>query len=306
MIKGGMNELGGRYDRRDAPSNDEAGVANDEVELSMETGLTAMKLEKSQFEQISQLVYQSVGINLHAGKQELVKARLAKRLRALGLKSLDAYMEYLNYDNPHEELSALVDVMTTNKTQFFREPQHFDYLCREIVPRLKSHNLRLWSAGCSSGEEPYSIAILLHEQIPDLALWDLRILATDLSNRMLERAQKGIYEKSCQDVPPLLISKYFKCIEAYPTRSYQVIDRVRRQVHFARLNLIGEWPMKGPFEVIFCRNVMIYFDKPTQEQLVNRFWDLLRPGGHLFVGHSESLAGSQHKFHYVQPAIYMK
>ena len=272
----------------------------------MDTGLTPLKLEKTQFEKISQLVYQSVGINLHPGKQELVKARLTKRLRALGMKSLDAYMEYLKYGNPEEELSALVDVMTTNKTNFFREPHHFDYLCRQVVPGLKSRKIRLWSAGCSSGEEPYSIAILLHEQIPDLALWDFRILATDLSNRMLGRAQKGIYEQSCRDVPPLLMSKYFKCVETNPTRSYQVIERLRRQVHFARLNLIGEWPMKGPFDVIFCRNVMIYFDKPTQEKLVNRFWKLLKPGGHLFVGHSESLAGSSHKFRYVQPAIYVK
>ena len=272
----------------------------------MDMRFTPMKLEKAQFEKISQLVYRSVGINLHPGKQELVKARLTKRLRALGLKSLDAYMEYLNYDNPEEELSALVDVMTTNKTNFFREPQHFDYLCRQIVPRLKDRKIRIWSAGCSSGEEPYSIAILLHEQIPDLALWDFQILATDLSTRMLDRAQKGIYEQSCRDVPPLLMSKYFKCVEANPRRSYQVIERLRRQVHFARLNLIGEWPMKGPFDVIFCRNVMIYFDKPTQEQLVNRFWNLLKPGGHLFVGHSESLAGSSHKFRYVQPAIYVK
>ncbi|MFB3885953.1 MAG: protein-glutamate O-methyltransferase CheR [Thermodesulfobacteriota bacterium] len=265
-----------------------------------------MNLERTQFEKISQLIYQLVGINLHAGKQELVKARLAKRLRALGLKSVDAYMEYLKYDNPEEELSALVDVMTTNKTDFFREPHHFDYLCREIVPRLKGRKIRIWSAGCSSGEEPYSIAIVLHEQITDFERWDFRILATDLSSRMLARAQKGIYERSCREVPPLLLSKYFKCMEAKPTRCYQVIESLRHQVHFARLNLIGDWPMKGPFDLIFCRNVMIYFDKPTQEQLVNRFWNLLKPGGHLFVGHSESLVGSQHPFHYAQPAIYVK
>jgi chemotaxis protein methyltransferase CheR len=265
-----------------------------------------MQLEKAQFEKIRQLIYRSVGINLHPGKQELVKARLTKRLRALGLKSVDAYMSYLNHDNPHEELSALVDVMTTNKTHFFREPQHFDYLCRQIVPRLKDSKIRIWSAGCSSGEEPYSIAIVLHERIPDLALWDFRILATDLSNRMLGQAQKGIYGQSCRDVPPLLMSKYFECVGTKPTRRYQIIERLRRQVHFARLNLIGDWPMKGPFDLIFCRNVMIYFDKSTQEQVVNRFWKLLKPEGHLFVGHSESLAGSNHPFRYVQPAVYVK
>lgn len=273
----------------------------------MDMGLTPIKLEEAQFERISQLVYRLTGINLHQGKQELVKARLTKRLRALGLKSIDAYMEYLKHDNPEGELVAMIEAMTTNETSFFREPQHFDYMCRQIVPGLRNRKIRVWSAGCSSGEEPYSAAILLNEAIQDLALWDLGILATDLSNRMLARARKGIYDTNrLRDVPPLLISKYFKCIETSPVRRYQVIEPLRRHVHLARLNLMGEWPMRGPFDVIFCRNVMIYFDKLAQEQLVNRFWNLLKPGGHLFVGHSESLAGSPHKFRYVQPANYVK
>ncbi len=308
----------------------------------MDTELTPIKLEKAQFERISQLVYRLTGINLHQGKQELVKARLTKRLRALGLKSIDAYMEYLKHDNPEGELVAMIEAMTTNETSFFREPQHFDYMCRQIVPGLRNRKIRVWSAGCSSGEEPYSAAILLNEAIQDLALWDLGILATDLSSRMLARARKGIYDTNrLRNVPALLISKYFtplespaihggddinktsiphrkggvkapsfltgfKCIETSPVRRYQVIEPLRRHVHLARLNLMGEWPMRGPFDVIFCRNVMIYFDKPAQERLVNRFWKLLKPGGHLFVGHSESLAGSPHKFRYVQPANYVK
>jgi len=273
----------------------------------MDMGLTPIKLEEAQFERISQLVYRLAGINLHPGKQELVKARLTKRLRALGLKSIDAYMEYLKHDNPEGELVAMIEAMTTNETSFFREPQHFDYMCRQIVPGLRNRKIRVWSAGCSSGEEPYSVAILLNEAIQDPALWDLGILATDLSSRMLARARKGIYDTNrLRDVPPLLISKYFKCIETSPVRRYQVIEPLRRHVHLARLNLMGEWPMRGPFDVIFCRNVMIYFDKLAQEQLVNRFWNLLKPGGHLFVGHSESLAGSPHKFRYVQPANYVK
>jgi chemotaxis protein methyltransferase CheR len=243
-----------------------------------------MKMEKAQFEKISQLFYRSVESTCTGQTGVGQGSSNASGCALLGPKSLDAYMEY-RYGNPEGELTALVDVMTTNKTNFFREPQHFDYLCRQVLPKLRDRKIRLWSAGCSSGEEPYSIAILLHDRIPDLALWDFRILATDLSNRMLDRAQKGIYEQSCRDVPPLLISKYFKCVESKPARRYQVIERLRRQVHFARLNLIGEWPMRGPFDVIFCRNVMIYFDKPTQEQLVNRFWNLLKPGGHLFVGY---------------------
>jgi chemotaxis protein methyltransferase CheR len=283
------------------------GVANEEIELPMDTGLTPIKLKNAQFERISQLVYQLTGINLHSGKQELVNARLTKRLRALGLKSFDAYMEHLKRDNPEGELVAMIEAMTTNKTSFFRESQHFDYLGRQIVPGLRNRKIRAWSAGCSSGEEPYSTAILLNEAIQDLALWDISILATDLSSHMIAHARKATYDTNhLRDMPALLISKYFTCIETNPVRRYQVIEPLRRLVHFARLNLMGEWPMRGPFDVIFCRNVMIYFDKPTQERLVNRFWKLLKPGGHLFVGHSESLTGSPHKFRYVQPAIYMK
>jgi len=308
----------------------------------MDVRLMPMKLEKAQFEKISQLVYRLSGINLHSGKQELVKARLTKRMRALGLKSFDEYMDYLKQDNPEGELVAMIEVMTTNKTSFFREPQHFNYLCRKIVPGLRNRKIRIWSAGCSSGEEPYSIAILLNETIPDFALWDISILGTDLSSSMVAHACKGIYDKNhLQDVPPLLISKYFTLlenlsihgrkdmkkssiphrigagktpsfltgstpVETRPARYYQVIEPLRCRVHFARLNLMGEWPMRGYFDVIFCRNVMIYFDKPGQEQLVNRFWKLLKPGGHLFVGHSESLVGLPHKLRYVQPAIYVK
>jgi chemotaxis protein methyltransferase CheR len=273
----------------------------------MNTGLTTIKLKKEQFERISQLVHCLTGINLHPGKEELVKARLTKRLRALGLKSFDAYIEYLKQDKPQKELVAMIEAMTTNKTSFFREPQHFDYLCQQIVPGLRDRKIRVWSAGCSSGEEPYSIAILLNEKIQNIGLWDIRILATDLSRRMLTHARQGIYDANLlRDVPPLLAFKYFKCVETSPVRNYQVIAPLRRQVHFARLNLIGEWPMRGPFDVIFCRNVMIYFDKPIQERLVQRFWEILKPGGHLFVGHSESLAGSPHKFCYAQPAIYVK
>jgi len=273
----------------------------------MDTGLTPIKLKKSQFERISQLVGQMTGINLHPGKQELVRARLAKRMRSLGLKSFDAYMEHLEHDHPEGEVVDMIEAMTTNKTSFFREPQHFGYLRQQIVPGLRNRKIRIWSAGCSSGEEPYSTAILLQETIQDHALWDVEILATDLSSSMIAHARKGVYgAKQLQDVPPLLISKYFTCIETRPVRRYQVVEPLRRRVHFARLNLMGEWPMRGPFDVIFCRNVMIYFDKVVQGQLVDRFGKLLKPGGHLFVGHSESLAGSPHKFRYVQPAIYVK
>ncbi|MCS6861094.1 MAG: protein-glutamate O-methyltransferase CheR, partial [Abditibacteriales bacterium] len=167
--------------------------------------------------------------------------------------------------------------------------------------------LRLWSAGCSSGEEPYSLAILLHEHLPNVERRDVRILATDISERMLTQAREAVYEEeTVNDVPPLLLRKYFVCVRTQPTRAYQVRDSVRALVRLARLNLMEAWPMRGPFDVIFCRNVMIYFDNPTRQRLVQRYYALLRPGGYLFVGHAESLTALTHDFRYVQPAVYVK
>src|SRR5512143_733853 len=206
------------------------------------TGLAPIKFKKGQFERISQLVHQMTGINLPPGKQELVRARLTKRLRALGLRSFDTYMERLEHDQSEDELVSMIEAMTTNKTNFFREPQHFGYLCRQILPMVRNRKLRVWSAGCSSGEEPYTTAILLHEAIGDHLLWDIRILATDLSSRMIDHARKGIYDiNHLREVPPLLISKYFTCVETRPMRRYQIVEMLRRRVHFARLNLMEDW-----------------------------------------------------------------
>ncbi|MDZ7260505.1 MAG: protein-glutamate O-methyltransferase [candidate division KSB1 bacterium] len=275
----------------------------------MDTDLWSVKLSQAQFEKISQLVYQLCGINLHQGKEELVKARLMKRLRALGLGSFEQYLKYLKHDTTGQELALMIDALTTNKTSFFREPQHFDYLRRQIVPRLRmeGRKIRFWSAGCSSGEEPFSLAILLREEIPDIDRRDVRILATDISTRMLALARQAVYEENTLwDVPMPLLQKYFTPVRDKPPRTYRVNDNVRAIVRLARLNLIDAWPMKGPFDVIFCRNVMIYFDKDIRQQLIQRFYELLRPGGHLFVGHSESLTVLSHRLRYVQPAVYLK
>jgi chemotaxis protein methyltransferase CheR len=247
------------------------------------------------------------GINLVPGKEGLVKTRLTKRLRALGLKNFEAYLRFLE-ENP-AEITTMVDFLTTNKTNFFREIHHFHYLRDVFLPAYKERrcSMRLWSAGCSSGEEAYSLAILLYEEFPDRARWDIRILATDISTRMLQKAREACYEEDAiQEVPGLWRQKYLLCRGNRESRIYQIKDEVRSMVRLARLNLMDHWPMKGPFDVIFCRNVMIYFDKPTQEKLVNRFWDLLAPGGLLLVGHSESLTTFPHKFHYAQPAVYVK
>lgn len=275
----------------------------------MNVDVLPYELSQSQFQKISQTVYRLCGINLQSGKEGLVKTRLTKRLRALGLAGFKEYLEYVEGDASQKELATMIDLLTTNKTSFFRESQHFDFLCQRVLPGLQtaSRPVRFWSAGCSSGEEPYSLSILLHEHLPNIERRDVRILATDISARMLTKAREAIYDEDVvSDLPPPLLRKYFVCARTQPTRAYQVSDKARTLVRFARLNLMDAWPMKGPFDAIFCRNVMIYFDKPTQQRLVQRYYELLTPGGHLFVGHSESLTALSHNFRYVQPAVYVK
>jgi chemotaxis protein methyltransferase CheR len=271
--------------------------------------LASYELQPEQFARISQLVYRLCGIALRPGKEGLVKARLMKRLSALGLGSFEAYLEYIEGETSGQELVTMIDALTTNKTSFFREPQHFTYLCQHVVPALQQTRspIRFWSAGCSSGEEPYSLAIVLREALSDVDHRDVRILATDISTRILAVARQAVYgQEALSDVPQPLLHKYFTPVQHTSTPAYQVKDAVRAMVRLVRLNLMQEWPMRGPFDAIFCRNVMIYFDKPTQGWLVQRFWTLLRPGGHLFIGHSESLSGESHAFRYIQPAVYVK
>jgi len=264
-------------------------------------------LTQRQFKKIGELIYNLCGIDLKNGKEALVRARLAKRVRALRMGSIKEYIEYIESDNGPEELSLMVDAMTTNKTSFFREVAHFDYLGNEILPGLRAQKMRFWSAACSSGEEPFSLAIFLREKIPDIDSKDVLILATDISSKMLETARKAIYrEEVLRDIPRPLLTKYFIKLREGQPYMRQVKDNVRAMVRLAWLNLMDPWPMKGPFNVIFCRNVMIYFDSPTQQRLVNRFWGLLEPGGYLFVGHSEGLSSISHKFKYVRPATYRK
>jgi chemotaxis protein methyltransferase CheR len=275
----------------------------------MNADLQSFELSPAEFEKISQTIYRLCGICLAPGKEGLVKTRLSKRLRALGLGGVKEYLEYVERDSSQKERATMIDLLTTNKTSFFRESQHFDFLCQRVLPGLQATNrpVRFWSAGCSSGEEPYSLAILLHEHLPDMERRDARILATDISARMLTKAREAIYDEDVvSDLPSLLLRQYFVCVRTQPTRAYRVSDKVRALVRFARLNLMEAWPMKGPFDAIFCRNVMIYFDKPTRQRLVQRYYELLMPGGHLFVGHSESLTALSHSFRYVQPAVYVK
>ena len=279
-----------------------------------QTVLQDFVLTNKEFRLISSLVNRYCGINLHDGKQELVRARLAKQLRRGGFSTFSEYIEHVLNDRSGLEFSTLMDSLSTNVTGFFRENEHFQFLQTKFLPALiekklakRNTRIRAWSAGCSSGEEPYSIAITLLDAAGDLGQWNIKVLATDISTQMLAIGRTGIYSK--QRVAPLNAqqrSKYLvpACVDGQ--RVYEVNKTLRDTVVYRHLNLMDNWPIEGPLDFIFCRNVMIYFDKPTQGSLIRRFWDLLDSGGILFTGHSESLVGIEHRFEFVQPSVYAK
>ena len=279
--------------------------------------LNNIVLTDKDFNEISNLVHKHCGINLHSGKKELVRARLAKRLRQGNFDTFSDYMKYVLADKTGREFSMLIDTLSTNLTSFFRERQHFEFLEDKFLPALlerkrksQKFKIRTWSAGCSSGEEPYSIAITLLDAVLGQGRWDIKVLATDISTSMIETAKKGIYDKQrIEPVSPMQKQRYLNVINLNGEKVYEVNRNLRDVIIFKYLNLMEDWPIRpqgGGLDIIFCRNVMIYFDKPTQANLINRFWNILDSGGILFTGHSESLAGIQHKFRYIQPTIYSK
>ena len=269
--------------------------------------MVSAELNGNQFHKISDLVYRYCGINLKEGKEALVRARLMKRLRALGLSTISEYLTFIESKKGVAELDHMIDVMTTNKTSFLREVEHFKFLQEEILSNFTARRMRIWSAACSSGQEPYSIALFLLETVPDIEKRDILVLGTDISNQMLEIARRGEYPPEVlADVPAAMRHKYFTMDRSVQPPVCSVGAQARNLVRLARLNLMDAWPMRGPFNVIFCRNVMIYFDRQTQQRLVNRFYDILEPGGYLMVGHSEGLSAIKHKFRYVRPATYKK
>lgn len=278
--------------------------------------LAGNTLSERDFTRIGNAVYEHCGINLlHNGKQELVQARLAKLLRTTTYGgNIREYLDHVLGDPESTEFATLIDSLSTNLTSFFREGEHFEHLGRQFLPALlarkrksEQNRIRGWSAACSTGEEPYSIAMVVLEALAaQEAVCDCRILATDISHRVLQVAREGRYDRArAAPVPPLLRSKYLTS-SAQQAGVVAPVAAVRALVHFAHLNLMESWPFAGPLDFIFCRNVMIYFDKATQQRLIQRFWDILDHGGLLFTGHSESLTGIAHKFSYVQPTIYLK
>ena len=265
------------------------------------------ELTSRDFQRISVMTRRVAGIDLHSGKEGLVISRLMRRMGLLGTKSFKQYIDYVENDASGQELTAMVDALTTNKTSFFRESQHFDYLRARVIPELRRspRPFTVWSAGCSTGQEPYSLAILFKEELPLSSRNQVRILATDISRRVVEIGLKGRYDRNqLEGMTPALLKKYFSA--AGEPGVVEINPDVRAMVTFAKLNLMKPWPMKGAFDLILCRNVMIYFDRPTQQNLTNRFASILRPGGYLFIGHAETISGGSGELAYVQPAVNCK
>lgn len=272
-------------------------------------------ISDQEFQLIQRLVKEQTGIALTEHKRSLVTSRLGKRLRALNLKSFRSYYEYLSGDSGAEEREQFVNAMTTNKTDFYRERVHFDFLERELIPGLKTRaaqtgerRIRIWSAGCSTGEESYTIALTVCEALGRLLTWDVRILASDIDTHVLAQAEAGLYtEDRVAEIPPALLHRHFLRGTGDQAGLVKVGREIRSLVTFRRINLLEEpWPIHASFDVIFCRNVIIYFDKPTQRRLMHRFADYLKDDGFLFLGHSESLYGVCDRFAFLHNTIYRK
>ncbi|GFZ86005.1 CheR family methyltransferase [Dyella caseinilytica] len=276
------------------------------------SGVGGPLLGDTEFQFLRDFVYQHCGIALGEQKRQLVQGRLLRRLRALRLKDFSSYCELLRRD-PEGELGELASVISTNVTSFFREMHHYDLLINDLLPRWleakkNGGRLRIWSAGCSTGEEPYALAMVLAEALDRTgSKVDARILATDLSPQALETARAGTYALDrLGGVSDERRSRWFMRGEGSYEGWARVHPRLRELVTIQPLNLLHDWPMRGPFDAIFCRNVVIYFDKPTKQRLFERYAGLLEQGGYLFLGHSESMYGLSDSFELVGRTVYRK
>lgn len=259
---------------------------------------------------IIDLIYERCRIRLHEGKEQLIRARLGKLIRRHQFEGLHDYCNWLRGSAQEDDIQDVVDALTTNFTNFLREREHFDFMVQHALPPLLpagKKRFRVWSSACATGEEPYSIAFQLAESFPLAAGWDWQVLATDISNKALKNAKNGIYrDDRLQGMPPEWVRKYFQKGHGDWDGHYRVKSSITERVSFERLNLLGSYSFREPFELIFCRNVMIYFDRPTQETLVNQLCRWLVPKGFLLVGHSESLIGMSMPLKCKRPSIYQR
>lgn len=264
---------------------------------------------ENDFTQVKTLVYGFAGIDLNDSKRNLVYNRLAKRIRFLEMNSFSEYLKFVKAQG-EAEFVHLINAITTNLTFFFRENHHFEYMANTIIPSLLEKNraskkIRIWSAGCSTGEEPYSIAVVLKETVP--SDWDARVLATDLDTNVVQTAQDGVYKiDRLKGVPESRVKRWFMKGSGNREGFVKVKSDLQQIIDFGQINLMNEWPIKETIDVIFCRNVVIYFDKTTQAKLFDRYANLLTDNGHLLVGHSESLYKVSDRFKLLGQTIYQK
>jgi len=273
-------------------------------------------MKEAVFQRFSSFIYESVGIKMPPAKKTMLEARLQKRLKALNLDSFEEYSNFVFSRQGHDcEMIHLIDVVTTNKTDFFREPAHFDFLVKTALPaiidgrrEMLREPLRIWSAGCSTGEEPYTLAMVLSDFAEKNADFSFYILATDISTHVLETAKAAIYPEERTDTIPLSIKKKYLLKSKNPALSLvRISTPLRSTVSFRRINFMDDdFGIAGKMDIIFCRNVVIYFDKQTQQTLMKKFHQQLRPGGYLFIGHSETLSGLDVGFKAVASTIYRK
>ena len=266
---------------------------------------------ESMFEQIRELVKHHTGIVLSDGKQDMVYGRLTRRLRALDLSEFDSYLTLIKRED-EQELTHLVNAITTNLTSFFREERHFEYLKNTVFPSLVEKNaatqkIRIWSAGCSTGEEPYSIAMVVREFFEDYDGWDVKVVATDLDSNVIEKGKAGVYDIGRVDGLSLEYKKrWMKRGKGDQSNLVKMKSELQNLITFKQLNLLHGWPIKGPIDIIFCRNVVIYFDKETQRNLFDRYADVLSSDGHIFIGHSENMFNVCDRFESLGNTIYQR
>jgi chemotaxis protein methyltransferase CheR len=268
-------------------------------------------LNDGDFTLLVKIVKEHTGIVIGDNKRQMLYARLAKRLRKMGMTSFHQYIDLLNGPEGGDELGHCLNAVTTNLTKFFREIHHFEHLEQVALPEIcakraaTGRKLRIWSAGSSSGEEPYTLAMVLQSAVPDLARWDAKILASDIDTDMVRRGAEGIYDARAIEGIPDRMRRYLDMNSPAPGQM-RVNDVLRPLIAFKPLNLLAPWPMKGKFDIIFCRNVVIYFDQETQAKLFNRFADIIADDGYLYIGHSESLFHVCDRFKAIGKTIHRK
>jgi chemotaxis protein methyltransferase CheR len=267
-----------------------------------------VKVDDNEFKAITSYIQTNYGVDLRQ-KRHLIEGRLSNHITKLGFSNYMDYFEYAKSDKKNNEMVVLINKLTTNHTYFFRERDHFDFYKNEVLPwidrTLKARDLRVWSAGCSSGQEPYTLAMITQNYLKNRReKWESTILASDISDKALIKARSGIYsEEELVKVPEEWRRKYFVLRSE---DQFSVSEELRKGVAYRNFNLLNKFQFKKPFHSIFCQNVMIYFDVPTKNKVIKKFYDALLPGGYFFIGQSESLSACEHDFKYIQPAVYQK